>query len=52
MGFLPGEMVLLAQITEEVAADENGTITPPDTTVTPVVVVGRTSGTLIVQETR
>ncbi|WP_193128424.1 hypothetical protein [Gulosibacter sediminis] len=52
VGFLPGETVLLAQITEEVAADENGTITPPDTTVTPVVVVGRASGTLIVQETR
>lgn len=52
VGFLPGETVLLTQIVEEVAADENGTITPPDTTVTPVVVVGRTSGTLIVQETR
>lgn len=52
VGFLPGETVLLAQIVEEVAADENGTITPPDTTVTPMVVVGRTSGTLIVQETR
>lgn len=52
VGFLPGEMVLLAQIVEEVAADENGTITPPDTTVMPVVVVGRASGTLIVQETR
>ena len=52
VGFLPGETVLLAQIVEEVAADENGTITPPDTTVMPMVVVGRTSGTLIVQETR
>ena len=52
VGFLPGETVLLAQITEEVAADENGTITPPDTSVMPMVVVGRTSGTLIVQETR
>ena len=52
VGFLPGETVLLAQITEDVAADENGTITPPDTTVMPMVVVGRTSGTLIVQETR
>lgn len=52
VGFLPGETVLLAQVTEEVAADENGTITPPDTTVMPMVVVGRTSGTLIVQETR
>lgn len=52
VGFLPGETVLLAQVTEEVAADENGTITPPDTTVMPIVVVGRTSGTLIVQETR
>lgn len=52
VGFLPGETVLLAQIVEEVAADENGTITPPDTTVTPMAVVGQTSGTLIVQETR
>ena len=52
VGFLPGETVFLGQIVEEVAAEENGTITPPDTTVTPVVVVGRTSGTLIVQETR
>ncbi|RAG60897.1 hypothetical protein DN550_34560, partial [Burkholderia multivorans] len=52
VGFLPGETVLLAQVTEEVAADENGTITPPDTTVMLMVVVGRTSGTLIVQETR
>ncbi|OKL53478.1 hypothetical protein BSZ39_09345 [Bowdeniella nasicola] len=51
VGFLPGETVLLAQIVEEVAADENGTITPPDTALGPVV-VGRTSGTLIVQETR
>lgn len=52
VGFLPGETVLLAQIVEEVAADENGTITPPDTTVTALVVVGQTSGTLIVQEPR
>lgn len=52
VGFLPGETVLLAQVTEEVAADENGTITPPDTTVMPMVVVGRTSGTLIVLEAR
>lgn len=52
VGFLPGETVLLAQIVEDVAADENGTITPPDTALGPVVVVGRTSGTLIVQETR
>lgn len=52
VGFLPGETVLLTQIVEEVAADENGTITPPDTALGPVVVVGRTSGTLIVQETR
>lgn len=52
VGFLPGETVLLAQIVEEVAADENGTITPPDTNTGPVVVVGRTSGTLIVQEAR
>ena len=52
VGFLPGETVFLAQITEEVAADENGTITPPDTNTGPVVVVGRTSGTLIVQEAR
>ena len=51
MGFLTGETVLLAQVTEEVAADENGTIPPPDTTVMPVV-VGRASGTVIVQETR
>lgn len=50
VGFLPGETVLLAQVTDEVAADENGTITPPDTTVMPMVVVGRTSGTVIVQE--
>ncbi|MSS45165.1 hypothetical protein FYJ43_03685 [Cutibacterium sp. WCA-380-WT-3A] len=49
VGFLPGETVLVAQVTEEVAADENGTITPPDTALGPVVVVGRTSGTLIVQ---
>jgi hypothetical protein len=49
---LPGETVLLAQITEEVAADENGTITPPDTALGPVVVVGRASGTVIVQEER
>ena len=51
VGFLTGETVLLAQVTEEVAADENGTIPPPDTTVMPVV-VGRASGTVIVQETR
>lgn len=50
VGFLPGETVLVAQVSEEVAADENGTITPPDTALGPVVVVGRTSGTLIVQE--
>ncbi|WP_425310664.1 hypothetical protein AADG42_18425 [Ammonicoccus fulvus] len=52
VGFLPGETVLLAQIVEEVAADENGTITPPHTSTGPVVVVGRASGTVIVQETR
>lgn len=52
VGFLPGETVLLAQITEDVAADENGTITPPETVAGPVVVVGRTSGTLIVLEAR
>ena len=50
VGFLPGETVLVAQVTKEVAADENGTITPPDTALGPVVVVGRTSGTLVVQE--
>lgn len=51
MGFLPSETVILAQITEEVAADENDTMTPPETVPGPVV-VGRTSETLIVQETR
>lgn len=50
VGFLPGETVLVTQVSEEVAADENGTITPPDTALGPVVVVGRTSGTLVVQE--
>lgn len=50
VGFLPGETVLVAQVTKEVAADENGTITPPDTSTGPVVVVGRASGTVIVQE--
>lgn len=50
VGFLPSETVLVAQVTEEVAADENGTITPPDTSTGPVVVVGRASGTVIVQE--
>lgn len=50
VGFLPGETVLIAHITEEVTADVNGTIAPPDTSPGPVVVVGRTSGTLIVQE--
>ncbi|WP_236252006.1 hypothetical protein [Micrococcus luteus] len=49
VGFLPGETVFLGQIVEEVAADENGTITPPDTSKGPVVVVGRASGTVIVQ---
>ena len=49
VGFLPGEMGLVAQVTDEVAADENGTITPPDTALGPVVVVGRASGTVIVQ---
>ena len=51
VGFLPGEMVLVAQVTDEVAADENGTVTPPSSGVGPVVVVvvGRTSGTVIVQ---
>ncbi|WP_285116226.1 hypothetical protein [Propionibacterium freudenreichii] len=44
--------MFLGQIVEEVAADENGTITPPDTALGPVVVVGRASGTVIVQETR
>ena len=49
VGFLPGETVLVAQVTKEVAADENGTITPPDTALGPVVVVGRASGTVVVQ---
>lgn len=48
VGFLPGETVLVAQVSEEGAADENGTITPPHTSTGPVV-VGRTSGTVIVQ---
>lgn len=50
VGFLPGETMLVAQIVEEMAADENGTITPPHTSTGPVVVVGQASGTAIMQE--
>ena len=50
VGFLHGETLAIAEITGETMADENGTITAPDTAAGPVVVVGRASGTLIVQD--